>query len=212
MGKIKQGILGGFSGSVGNIVGSSWKGIAVIKAKPLSVANPKTVAQTGNRTRFKSVTALASKGLSAVVKPLWDRDAQQMSGYNAFVQANKEAFTSAGLLVPENVVISKGKEAKQVFSVDAIMPNQNDITLNWDASALEGEQLETDEVFVYIHSADEKHDMFVSKDDNRLVETVTYTLPQKFTTGKKVYAYLAFRSVDGFRLFEQYMVEVTVSM
>jgi hypothetical protein len=27
MGKINQGILGGFSGKVGNVVGGSWKGI-----------------------------------------------------------------------------------------------------------------------------------------------------------------------------------------
>ena len=45
MGILKQGILGGFSGKVANVVGTSWKGIAVIKAMPLSVANPKTAGQ-----------------------------------------------------------------------------------------------------------------------------------------------------------------------
>jgi len=35
MGTIKKGILGGFSGKVGTVVGSSWKGIVLIyKSKP----------------------------------------------------------------------------------------------------------------------------------------------------------------------------------
>lgn len=37
MGTIKQGILGGFSGKVGNIVGASWRGIDYIRSMPASV-------------------------------------------------------------------------------------------------------------------------------------------------------------------------------
>ena len=33
MGTIKQGILGGFSGKVGTVVGSSWKGISYMRGK-----------------------------------------------------------------------------------------------------------------------------------------------------------------------------------
>lgn len=70
MATIKQGILGGFSGRVGTIVGTSWKGIAVMKSLPLSVANPKTAGQVGQRTKFSSVVALASVILSSIIKPL----------------------------------------------------------------------------------------------------------------------------------------------
>ena len=59
MGVIKQGILGGFSGKVANIVGSSWKGIPVIKSLPLSVANPQTAAQTTQRNKLKGVVEAA---------------------------------------------------------------------------------------------------------------------------------------------------------
>ena len=33
MGKISQGILGGVSGTVGNVVGGSWKGISYLRVK-----------------------------------------------------------------------------------------------------------------------------------------------------------------------------------
>ncbi|WP_412560608.1 DUF6266 family protein [Winogradskyella sp. MIT101101] len=52
MGKIAQGILGGLSGKVGNVIGGSWKGIDYIRIKPSSVANPRTVGQVNQRTKF----------------------------------------------------------------------------------------------------------------------------------------------------------------
>ena len=61
MGKIKQGILGGFRGTVGTVVGSSWNGIAYMKGKPQSVRNPRTDAQVNQRTFFKEVQALVAQ-------------------------------------------------------------------------------------------------------------------------------------------------------
>jgi hypothetical protein len=46
MGKIKQGILGGFKGKVGTVIGSSWNGIAYMRGLAQSVKNPKTAGQT----------------------------------------------------------------------------------------------------------------------------------------------------------------------
>ena len=61
MGKIKQGILGGFRGTVGTVVGSSWSGIAYMKGKPQSVKNPRTDAQVQQREFFKEVQALVAQ-------------------------------------------------------------------------------------------------------------------------------------------------------
>jgi len=55
MGKISQGVLGGFSGNVGNVVGGSWKGIDYMRIKPASVANPRTAGQVGQRSKFSIV-------------------------------------------------------------------------------------------------------------------------------------------------------------
>ena len=61
MGKIKQGILGGFRGTVGTVIGSSWNGIAYMKGKPQSVKNPRSDAQVQQRTFFKEVQALVTQ-------------------------------------------------------------------------------------------------------------------------------------------------------
>jgi hypothetical protein len=43
MGKINQGILGGFSGKVGSVVGGSWKGISYMRGKAVSTKNPQNL-------------------------------------------------------------------------------------------------------------------------------------------------------------------------
>ncbi len=52
MGTIKQGILGGFSGKVGTVVGGSWKGISYMRGRAQSVKNPRTEAQMEQRSKF----------------------------------------------------------------------------------------------------------------------------------------------------------------
>ena len=61
MGTIKQGILGGFNGKVGTVVGASWKGIAYMRGQAQSVRNPKTAAQVMQRNFYAQLTSLASQ-------------------------------------------------------------------------------------------------------------------------------------------------------
>ena len=109
MGKIKQGILGGFSGKVGNVIGTSWKGISVVKVMPQSVANPKTGAQIARRSKLTNTVNFATAILAGFIKPVWDRFAQQMSGYNAFISANIELFANELPSDYSKLVTSRGK-------------------------------------------------------------------------------------------------------
>ncbi|MDD3723512.1 MAG: DUF6266 family protein, partial [Lutibacter sp.] len=52
MGTIKKGILGGFSGKVGSVVGSTWNGISYMRSLPASVKNPRTEKQMSQRSKF----------------------------------------------------------------------------------------------------------------------------------------------------------------
>ena len=61
MGKIKQGILGGFKGKVGTVIGASWNGISYMRGLAQSVKNPKTAAQLQQRAFFKDLQSLASQ-------------------------------------------------------------------------------------------------------------------------------------------------------
>lgn len=96
MGIIKQGILGGFSKKVGSVVGTSWKGIAVMKSMPQSVANPKTTAQVEQRSAFAYTSKLASALLTPCIQECWNRWSKRESGYNAFVKKNVKIIKEIG--------------------------------------------------------------------------------------------------------------------
>ena len=61
MGKIKQGILGGFRGKVGTVIGASWNGIAYMRGLAQSHKNPKTAAQMTQRAFFKELQGLVGQ-------------------------------------------------------------------------------------------------------------------------------------------------------
>ena len=108
MGIIKRGILGGVANKIGNVVGSSWKGIATLRSLPLSVANPRTAAQRSNRDSFSIMSKLGSEVLTTVCQPLWNRDAKQMSGFNAYVMENKRVYDADYVTWLQNPIMSKG--------------------------------------------------------------------------------------------------------
>lgn len=116
MGVIRRGILGGFSNRVGNVVGSSWKGIATMRVLPLSVSNPRTAAQINVRENFSGITKLASALLTSIVKPLNDRFAVRMSGYNLFIQRNSKAFQNDGTFIGSELTLSHGRLSAPVLS------------------------------------------------------------------------------------------------
>lgn len=105
---IKRGILGGFSNKIGNVVGTSWKGISVMRSLPQSVHNPKTEAQEEQRTNFAVASKLGSQLLDAVIKPFWDKRAIRMSGYNLWVQKNLDHWSKYNTSYNDFVTIVEG--------------------------------------------------------------------------------------------------------
>jgi hypothetical protein len=195
MGIIKRGILGGFSGSVANVVGSSWKGISTMRSKPLSVANPRTAAQVGNRTRFKAVTVLASEMLSGVIKPLWDRFAVQESGYNTFQRANKDVFGDTGVFDAASLKIAQGKmEAPAELS--CVLDSPGTIMVNWSTILSDAYAMDSDLAYIAVLNEDGNVLAIGSGETTR--DTGTTTLSNsEFVETAQIKIYLAFRRADG---------------
>lgn len=51
MARIRNGILGGFSGKVGEVIGQNYQGLSTMRAMPKYVSNPKTPAQIEHRRK-----------------------------------------------------------------------------------------------------------------------------------------------------------------
>ena len=155
MGIIRRGILGGFSGKVANVVGSSWKGIAVMRALPLSVTNPKTVGQVEQRSAFSIISKFASSILTVWVKPLWDRSAQSMSGYNAFIQQNVDIVKADKKLDIQKLTMSKGKLGPTIIQAGAAVPSSI-LQVQWDAEPVGSFQMSTDKLYLLVFDKENK--------------------------------------------------------
>jgi hypothetical protein len=197
MGVIKRGILGGFQNKVANIVGSSWKGIAVIKSLPLSVANPNTAAQQTQRNKFSSAVEFAGAILTTIVKPLWDRFAQQMSGYNAFIQANIDQFSNVGLATPAGLITSRGS----LVGVENLAATRNSgtkvITISWDDNSGTGNASSTDEAYILIYDVTQQKVLQSGPGVARGDEGVV-TGALDWEVADVIAVYVAFRTTNGF--------------
>jgi len=83
MASIRNGILGGFNGKVGDVIGQNYAGISTMRAVPKYVSNPKTPAQQYHRKRM----ALAGSFLSAFNRGLSFSTWNKSSVKNAFNNA-----------------------------------------------------------------------------------------------------------------------------
>jgi hypothetical protein len=193
---MRQGILGGLKNKIGSVVGTSWKGIAVLKSLPLSVANPRTTPQVNQRTKFAAVVAFASAINSILIKPLWDRFAQRKSGNNAFVQANIDFFNSSGVLsTPASLKISEGKmSATPILTATADISGDT-VLLTWSATLTDSFQASTDKAYVLVYNITTGEIIADGGGNARTEESIS--LDVAVNAGNVIHCYLAFRRVDG---------------
>ena len=203
MGIIKRGILGGVSNKIGNVVGSSWKGIATLRSLPLSVANPNTVAQRENRDSFTVMSKLGSEVLATVCQPLWNRDAKQMSGFNAYVMNNKKAFDTDPLEWLINPVMSKG--SLSAFLVNATLSaDKGSINCMLMSGVQNPKDSNNDVVYIQLIHQNNEHlnnPVYHAKGfvTNATRNSGTVTVPRTFVVhaGDKIIVSLSYKSADG---------------
>lgn len=197
MAKMKQGIFGALSGKIGNLVGSSWKGIPTLKSLPASVANPKTAGQVAQRTKMTNIVAFAQVILAIVIKPLWDRFASQQSGYNAFVSRNIALFTAALPSTFADLVSSAGKMAETaVFSITAGNGDQ-ELTVMWGNDAGQGFKLGSDIPYVVIINETNGQVLGYTAVRDRDDESLVVTGLTSLVTNDIIHVYLSFKRADG---------------
>ena len=123
MGKIKKGILGGFNGKVGTVIGSSWRGIAYMRSLPQNVRNPRTEPQVRQRSKFTE-TLKFLKPLTPMLRVGWKHYGHRQSAFNAAT-----SYTIANAIVGElpnfeidasRVLISRGSLTQAINATAAI--------------------------------------------------------------------------------------------
>ncbi len=81
MGKIRTGILGGFQGKVGTVVGSTWRGEDIMRALPKKSGKTPSELQKLQRVKFKAISEFL-KPLRSTLSIYFGNGAGVKSRYN----------------------------------------------------------------------------------------------------------------------------------
>jgi len=149
MGTFSKGILGGFSGKVGNVVGARWRGKDIMRSLPTRGSYTPTAAQIDQRERFKTAVMFLTpikEVLSAYFgKPQGDKSTFNLAtGYHIKYALLPDGFDSYVIDYPK-VLIGKGD--LRGLSNGGVAPDINQqLTIDWDDNSGQGNAAATDEL------------------------------------------------------------------
>lgn len=116
MAKQSYGILDGYRGTVGPVIGYQWRGRWCLRARPRQVRNPQTEAQQEHRMLFRDMVQLAGRMTEALRHGLRAASLEEkMTEGNLFVKMNKALFTPQGVDY-EHLQVSAGPVAPVEFT------------------------------------------------------------------------------------------------
>ena len=138
MGKIKQGILGGFKGKVGTVIGSSWNGIPYMRGLPQSQKDPKTAAQIAQRDFFREVQDLVGQLSYEQLVFLFPESVQGMSRRNLLVkQLSNDPLVAEGSKHADLADITSLGNAPTADLPDvSIVASRSAVTISWNADTV----------------------------------------------------------------------------
>lgn len=192
MGTIKKGILGGFSGKVGTVVGGSWKGIAYMRGQAQSIKNPRTERQVAQREKLKFIVK-ALKPFENIIN-LGFRHAN-ISPMNAAVSYNiKNAVAGTNpsfTLDYQKFVFCSGRLPSVVAAEAAASSGSIAIDFEYVTGA------DTD-IAVAVGINKTTNEVVVCEDAENIRENASTTLTTPASwSGAQVACYVFFKSADG---------------
>jgi hypothetical protein len=127
-----NGILGEFRGKVGSVIGSSWRGIPVIRKVPVRKETQYSDLQKQQWARFKLMTGFL-RPLTDLFNQTFRNSASGMTCYNKAFSENNQAITGEYPAISidySRIVLSKGRlplgEPPTISS-----PEEGKLLLNW---------------------------------------------------------------------------------
>lgn len=197
MGTIKKGILGGFSGKVGTVIGGNWKGIDYMRSKAASISNPKTEAQLDQRARFGAALKFLQP-LTSFLRVGFKNYAVKMTAFNSAMSYNLNnalmgVYPDYFIDYP-NALVSRGNlpGALNPF-VNPIGPGE--IQFNWMDNSDDSTASATDKVLLVVLNPVKQKAISVIGGSQRNVLGQSITVPSSFA-GDEVHCFIAFQDAN----------------
>ena len=134
MGKIKQGILGGFRGKVGTVVGSYWNGIFYMKALPQNYRKGKSGSQKRQQGYFKELITLAMSLSNDDLVFIYPKKPKGMTRRNLLVKqlASYAAVVDKSKTVDLDSLATLGNAPTTDLPAVSVAANRTVLQISWD--------------------------------------------------------------------------------
>lgn len=216
MSVVQNPIIGRAKQKLGGTVFTTWKGINVLKGKPLTVANPKTDKQLMRRSALEQIVAIGRK-IASAINLGFKEQAFQKSAFNAFTGYNlRNSFDYSAPpvaeLEPNQVLVSQGTISPTI--ADSVTGDASDarITFEYPTAATLPGQSSTDQARGVLYNATTGEWFAAPNFALRSANQLLVTTPDGFlTAGDTVYSYLFFYNTTTRKSSDSVINQITVN-
>jgi hypothetical protein len=195
MAVILNGITGGFSGKVGNIIGGSWKGIDYMRSRATSISQPNSPAQLDQRARFGTVGKFL-RPLIPFLRIGFKNQAVNMSGYNAAMAYTLENAVTGVYPAYEidyaNILVSQGL-LTEPLDPTAVSTTAGEVKFTWEDNSEDTYAEATDKAMLVVYNPVKKRAVTIVDGNTRASGSQIMTLPSNFS-GDEVQCYIGFQN------------------
>lgn len=203
MGVIKVGILGGFSGTVGTVVGAKWRTLDVIKSRPRKTGKVASKLQLDQRSRFGLITHFF-KDLKNVVDLGYQSKNKLMSPMNTAVQYhlnNAVTGTSPNFTIDFSKVVLAMGNLESAGNITGTTVAGRKIMVSWeyapeDFKEEERSERASDKAMLVVYDETKKYFLSSSRTVTRSGGKLEVTMPRMTAAGNTLHSYFFFISSD----------------
>ena len=183
---IEQGILGGFRGSVGTVVGYWRLGRWCIRARSVVFTDARSEAQLAQRSRFKTMISLSSQLGSAIQRGLTKASNERgMTEGNLFLKLNNQCFGYDGKVDYAALRLSKGRLPNVAYAEPRIEGSRVEVAFGKQRQLAGAHNDDVVHVYAYVPSLGEGRLMASTE---RRAKRVAFLLPDEYE-GRQVHLY-----------------------
>lgn len=198
MARYEQGILGPFSGKVGTVVGSTWKGINTMRSKGKTTTKPATIRQQAQRMRFSVATDWLSpiRSWIDVGYKAFHMKMTPMNKAVSFHMKNALIVEDGNIRVDyKNAVLSRG-ELMPPCLPSAYMNESGTLIYNWQNNHPSAFSRGTDEAVMLVYNDLRDEFVWLRNAGERESGMCAMQLPESYTMAS-LHCWLSFVSTDG---------------
>jgi len=198
MARIKNGILGGVSGKVGNVIGGNWNGIDYLRAVPTGVKQANTILQQSQRMKFKAVVDFL-RPQNELIRLGFKPAANKVSAFNAAVSYNYHNALQGNFDTGFSIDYGKAKLASgnlpPIEGLHCEPATSGQLNLTWTDNSGESGAAGDDILYVSVYNPVKGTAVVRINATQRSAESVTLSLPAGYS-GDTVHVYAGFFGVN----------------